>query len=69
MRDAEDYEDRAVNCLRAVMEDDATHAELFAQIDAMSADELHVLMDHADILRLHARREWLHRTTRPASGG
>lgn len=67
MRDADSYEGRAVNCLMAVMEDEASHAELFAQIDEMSTDDLHALMEHADILRLHARREWLHRTTRPAS--
>lgn len=68
MRDASTYEQRAVNCLQAVMEDDANRAELFAQLDAMDAEHLHALMEHAYILRLHARREWLHRTARPADG-
>jgi len=68
MRDAADYEDRAVNCMLAIVSDDASHAELFAQLEAMSTDDVRALMDHADGLRLHARREWLHRTTRPADG-
>lgn len=62
MRDASTYEERAVNCLQAVMEDSADHAELYAQLDTMDADHLHALMEHADTLHLHARREWLHRT-------
>lgn len=68
MRDASTYEGRAINCLQAVMEDVTSSPELFAQLDAMSADELHALMEHADILRMQARREWLHRTARPAHG-
>jgi hypothetical protein len=67
MRDAETYENRAVNCLTAVMEDSADNAELYAQLDAFGPDELHALMEHADILRMHARREWLRRTTVPSS--
>jgi hypothetical protein len=66
MRDAETYEDRAVNCLTAVMEDSADNAELYAQLDAFGPDELHALMEHADILRMHARREWLRRITVPS---
>lgn len=65
MRDAETYEERAVNCLEAVMEDSASNAELYAQLDAFGPEELHALMEHADVLRLHARREWLHRTAAP----
>jgi hypothetical protein len=68
VRDAQDYEDRAVNCLRAVMEDSADRAELNAQMDAMSPEELHALVEHADSLRIHVRQEWLHRTTRPTRG-
>jgi hypothetical protein len=66
MRDADSYEEQSVNCLRAVMEDSADKAELYAQLDAMATDDVHALMEHADVLRMHARREWLHRTTRPA---
>lgn len=68
MRDAETYEQRAVNCFTAVMEDSADSSELLAQLDAMDADHLHALMEHADILRMQARREWLHRTKTPAGG-
>jgi len=67
MRDASTYEQRAVNCLEAVMEDCTDSTELYAQLDAMDADHLHALMEHADVLRMHARREWLRRTTRPTS--
>jgi hypothetical protein len=65
MRDATSYEESAVNCLQAVMEDGADRAELYAQLDAMSTDDLHALYEHADLLAMHARREWLHRTKRP----
>lgn len=68
MRDAETYEDRAVNCLRAVMEDSADNAELYAQLDAFGPDELHALMEHADQLRARVRNEWLRLTTRPSDG-
>lgn len=68
MRDASTYEERAVNCLQTVMEDSADHTELYAQLDALGPEELHALMDHADQLRLHARREWLHRTAAPSRG-
>lgn len=66
MRDAGTYEESAVNCLQAVMEDSADRAELYAQLDAMSTDDLHALHMHADELAMHARREWLHRTKRQA---
>lgn len=68
MRDAETYEERARNCLDAVMEGGAGHAELYAQLDAMTDDDLYALHQHADLLSMHARREWLHRTRRPAGG-
>jgi len=66
MRDGSTYEERAVNCLMAVMEDSADSAELMAQMDAMSTDDIHAMKMHARILAVRARREWLNRTTRPA---
>lgn len=68
MRDANTYEERAVNCLQEVMTDSADNAELYAQLDAFDPDHLHALMEHADILRMHARREWLRRTAVPSGG-
>lgn len=68
MRDASSYEEYAVNCLQAVMEDSAGVAELLGQFDDMSTDDIHALASHADQLAQRARREWLNRTTRPADG-
>lgn len=68
MRDASSYEERALNCLRAVMEDSAGSAELLAQLDVMDIDDIRALASHAEQLAQRARREWLNRTTRPADG-
>lgn len=64
MRDAATYHERALNAFEAVVEDSA--AELTAQLDAMSAEDLYDLWWKAERLAKVARTEWQQRTTRPA---
>jgi hypothetical protein len=64
VRSADTYNERARNCLEAVIEDGA--AELTAQVDAMTTDELFDLQWRAERLAKVARTEWLNRVRRPA---
>jgi hypothetical protein len=64
VRSADTYSGRACNCFEAVIEDGA--AELSAQVDAVTTDELFDLQWHAERLAKVARAEWLNRVRRPA---